>query len=502
MGSVLEIALYVADPRWGSLALDAAFAEATRIEALLNPFAAESELSRVNREAAQGPVTSDPELVALIRRSQTIARVTGGAFDVTVGALTRLWRDRDDRSVGALGVPPTEEAIRARRAGVGCEHVEVDQHACTVRYRTPGMEIEFGALGKGYAVDQVVRVLTNHGISRALVGFGSSTYALGCPPGEPGWRVAIQAPRAPGHTIALVRLADRAVATSGDYAQAVLIGDSRYGHIVDPRTGYPVQGTMSASVVAPTACDADAFSTAVFVLGALSGIRLLQGQVRIEGLIVSEDGRDGTIARTPGWHSIEHRTAPRQAVGRRGFFAALAAAMVSVFLLPGWGHAVVYLTRDEALRNVMPQADAIREETVPLTDAQRDQIQELLGTRIRDVASTFWIGEKDGGTVGYALVLDVIGKEQPITFMVAVGLDGAILGVEVLAYRESQGSEIRSARFMRQFLGKTLAAPLKLHRDVDAISGATLSARSTAYAVKKALALVEVVYRRGAGGSP
>ena len=104
--------------------------------------------------------------------------------------------------------------------------------------------------------------------------------------------------------------------------------------------------------------------------------------------------------------------------------------------------------------------------------------------------------------MGYAVILNVIGKEQPITFMIAVSPEGKVLGVEILAYRESQGSDVRSKRFMQQFIGKTLAEPLKLGRDVDSISGATLSSRSTVYAVKKALALVEVIYRNGKRVSP
>jgi Na+-translocating ferredoxin:NAD+ oxidoreductase RnfG subunit len=121
-------------------------------------------------------------------------------------------------------------------------------------------------------------------------------------------------------------------------------------------------------------------------------------------------------------------------------------------------------------------------------------VEERLGGKIRETRYAVWIGSRQGAPVGYGVVLDITGKEQPITFMVAVSPDGSIIGIEVLIYRESQGSDIRSARFMRQFTGKTLDAPLKLNRDIDSISGATLSSRSTTHAAKKALALVDVVY--------
>jgi len=145
----------------------------------------------------------------------------------------------------------------------------------------------------------------------------------------------------------------------------------------------------------------------------------------------------------------------------------------------------------------MPEGSKVRQETIKLTSVQKEQVEKLLGSGIREDAYTVWIGEKDDEPAGYAVILDVIGKERPITFMVAVSPEGKVSGLEVLVYRESRGSEIRSKRFMKQFVEKTIAAPLMLGRDVDSISGATLSSRSTAHAAKKALALVNVVYGNG-----
>jgi Na+-translocating ferredoxin:NAD+ oxidoreductase RnfG subunit len=160
------------------------------------------------------------------------------------------------------------------------------------------------------------------------------------------------------------------------------------------------------------------------------------------------------------------------------------------------------MTTEEALKKLMPQNSKHREEKIELTPTQKEQVEKLLQSRVRENTYTFWIAEQEKEPMGYAVILNVIGKEQPITFMIAVSPEGKVLGVEILAYRESQGSDVRSKRFMQQFIGKTLAEPLKLGRDVDSISGATLSSRSTVYAVKKALALVEVIYRNGKRVSP
>jgi Na+-translocating ferredoxin:NAD+ oxidoreductase RnfG subunit len=175
----------------------------------------------------------------------------------------------------------------------------------------------------------------------------------------------------------------------------------------------------------------------------------------------------------------------------------MVAAVMAMVVRPPLGRAVVYMSREEALKTLLHEADHFTQETVSLTDAHRERIESLINGRVRETEVTFWIGGRAGKAMGYATVLDVIGKEQPITFMVAVAAEGSVLGVQVLTYRESQGSEIRSKRFLNQFAGKTLAAPLKLGRDVHGISGASLSSRSTAYAVRKALALAAVVYGAG-----
>ncbi|MFZ5863935.1 MAG: FAD:protein FMN transferase [Nitrospirota bacterium] len=493
MGGVLHITLPSAEVEQRGDIFHAAFTEAGRIERLLSAFDPASEVSRLNRDAARGPLAVDAELSWLLLQAQHFSIVSGGAVDVTVSPLTRLWRSRDERHGGSSG-PPSPSDIRSRLDHVGWRHVRFDAERRTVAYGSSGVQLEFGAMGKGYAVDRVVRTLVAAGVSSALVDFGSTTYALGRPPDDDAWRIGLRHPRDPNRVVSVVRMVDCAVATSGDDQQVNFINGVRYGHIIDPRTGRPADKAMAATVIAPTALESDALSTAAFVAGPRDGIALLR-RLGLDGMITSRAG-SGRLRRaeTPDWrHHLEVRPEANR-LSRRRILVGMIAAAAAIVLRPALGHGVVYLSREEALRSLMPEAEAVREETVSLSEAQRDRVAALINGRMSEAEVTFWIGEQVGRVTGYATVLNVIGKEQPITFMVAVAPEGTIRGVHVMTYRESQGSEIRSKRFLEQFTGKTLAAPLKLGRDVHGISGATLSSRSTAAAVKRALALTSVVY--------
>jgi Na+-translocating ferredoxin:NAD+ oxidoreductase RnfG subunit len=205
---------------------------------------------------------------------------------------------------------------------------------------------------------------------------------------------------------------------------------------------------------------------------------------------------------TEGWKTFRPNFESAKGLTRRRFLAALVAGLAGLLFRPGLGYPIVYLTREEALRRLFPQAEEFQESPVNLAPAQKERVETILEKKLKEETYPFWIAKKGGTPIGYAVLLDVIGKERPITFMIAVGPERRVTGVEVLIYRESQGSEIRSGRFIRQFIDKTLSAPLKIGQDVDAISGASLSSRATTYAVKKALALVEAVYGKASAGSP
>jgi thiamine biosynthesis lipoprotein len=234
----------------------AALDEVDAIEGALTWFRETSEVSRVNRDAAAGPVAVGVSLFALLSLCRELHAATGGAFDPATTALSRCWGFLDRRPR-----LPTEEEIAAARARSGLDKVSLDGLARTVRFAVPGVEISFGAVGKGWALDRVSATLRARGVARALLTAGGSGHrGWG---GEP-WALALQPG---GEELGLLRLRDAALGTSAAGEQHFEAGGRRYGHVLDPRTGRPAEGVHSASVVASEAAVADALSTAFLVGG-------------------------------------------------------------------------------------------------------------------------------------------------------------------------------------------------------------------------------------------
>jgi FAD:protein FMN transferase len=273
MGTTFTIYLYAADGEQASAYFDAAFEEIERLDEALSNYRASSELSRINRMAGQEPVTTDPEIFQLLERSLAYGRRSGGAFDITVGPLMRAWG-----FFRGEGSYPGADDLAKARASVGWQHVVLDPATRTVRFFLPALELDLGGIGKGYAVDSVVALLREMGVKSALLDAGSSTiYAIGAPPGKPGWNVRVPQPGNRLQTISTVVLRDTSLSTSGTYEKFFCLHGHIYGHIMNPQTGEPVQGVLQTTVIAPEATDSDALSTAVFVMGPVRGKRLLQG---------------------------------------------------------------------------------------------------------------------------------------------------------------------------------------------------------------------------------
>ncbi|MPY88007.1 MAG: FAD:protein FMN transferase [Luteitalea sp.] len=235
----------------------------TRLEAQLTVFRSTSEVSALNRDAAEQPVAVEAGLFALLARCQALYAETDRAFDPTAGPLTRCWGffERDGRV-------PDADALNATMARVGMQHVSLDRDQRTVRFLRPGVELNFGAIGKGYTLDLAIRLLQRRGVDAALASAGgSSVAALGRPSGLPGWIVSLRHPAQVQGSGARVVLCDAHLATSGDREQWFTAGGKRYGHVLDPRTGMPVEGIRRVSVVASSGADADALATAFFVSG-------------------------------------------------------------------------------------------------------------------------------------------------------------------------------------------------------------------------------------------
>lgn len=264
MGSTFTVVLYGSDQKQLEAAADAAFDEVHRLDRLLSNYQPASEWSEVNRTAGVRPVKLSAELFQLLSDCMTYSRQSDGAFDITVGPLMKVWGFY--KGEGALPRPADVTDALTR---VGHRHVRLDAAARTIHFDRPGVELDPGGIGKGYAVDRMVDVLKRSGVHIALVSAsGSSIYGMGAPPTEPaGWRITIRAPDDPHKTAAEVVLKDMSLSTSGSYEKFFWVEGRTYAHIIDPRTGYPARGTASVSVMAPRTIDSEAWAKPFFING-------------------------------------------------------------------------------------------------------------------------------------------------------------------------------------------------------------------------------------------
>lgn len=234
-----------------------------KLELLMSVYREDAELATINREAADRDVHVDETLFTLLRRAAQISSLTDGAFDPVAGALVSLWRRC--RSESRI---PTDKEIETARAASGLNRVAFDEHSRRIRFDRSGVEFNLGAIGKGYAVDKAGELLLNQGTTDWLVHGGrSSVLAHGTHAGHDGWPVGLRNPLLPDKPFGTLLLKDAALSTSGTAVQWFRHEGRRYGHILDPRTGWPVETMLSVSVIAPDAALADALSTAFFVLG-------------------------------------------------------------------------------------------------------------------------------------------------------------------------------------------------------------------------------------------
>jgi FAD:protein FMN transferase len=264
MGTTFSVVLYGTDRRKLEAAAAAAFDEVHRLDRLLSNYQPASEWSAVNRSAALRPVKVSSELFALLSACLTYSRQSNGAFDITVGPLMKVWGFYKGE-----GLLPRKAEVTGTLSRIGYRHVKLDPGQQTVRFDHPGVELDPGGIGKGYAVDRMMDVLKRNDMQIALVsGGGSSIYGLGAPPDEArGWRISIRIPGEPHTAAAEVFLRDMSLSTSGSYEKFFWAAGRTYSHIMDPRTGFPAQGTASVSVLAPRTIDSEAWAKPYFVNG-------------------------------------------------------------------------------------------------------------------------------------------------------------------------------------------------------------------------------------------
>lgn len=265
-------------------AVERVMSEFARFDALWNRFDPSSEVSRINANAGREPVKVHEDTRFIIKKSLVHSELSGGAFDITIGPLVDLWGfTRGERRV------PASDEIRRAQELVDYRDVVVDDAAGTVFLRRPGMSLDLGAVAKGYATDRAAAILKSHGITQALINAGGNVYAIGSKPDRTNWTIGVQHPRRPGQLIASMRLIDMSAVTSGDYERFFEVGGVRYHHIIDPSTGSPARGGLTAiTVVSRDSAEADMLSTSVFILGKSKGIELIRRIGGTEAVFVEE----------------------------------------------------------------------------------------------------------------------------------------------------------------------------------------------------------------------
>jgi len=275
------------------------------LEERFSVYRPESELSRLNAQAGNAPVPVSRELRELLVLAQAYGELSGGAFDVTIGPLMKLWGFNQNHPPAH---PLTPDQVRPFLDKIGYQHIVLSSD--TAFLDKAGVQVDLGGIAKGYAVDRCCVELLKHGFSNALVNLGGNMRALGMP-GTPGtlgtpakdraWKIAVRNPFVPGQSLGNLRLSNgQAVSTSGDYERFVTLDGRRYAHIMDPRTGFPVSGMAGITVLAPNAADADALSTTLFVLGMQEGLTVLQKKPGCAALFVP-DKQPLEIRITPGF---------------------------------------------------------------------------------------------------------------------------------------------------------------------------------------------------------
>jgi thiamine biosynthesis lipoprotein len=270
MGVDARLVLYAPDTPTAERAATAAFARIAALDSIMSDYRRDSELMRLCDRAGGPPVRVSPDLFLVLRRAQEVSRQSGGAFDVTVGPLVRLWRTARKTAV----LPAPAEIERARKL-VGWKKVRLDERARTVRLAVRGMKLDLGGIGKGYAADAAQQVLKRHGVTRALVEMGGDMVVSGPPPGTEGWTIRVPNAGTDSGPVDL-HFADRAISTSGDTEQFVVIGGRRYSHLVDPRTGQALTNRVEVTLIAPNGLTSDPLTKALSMLAEPERRKLLQ----------------------------------------------------------------------------------------------------------------------------------------------------------------------------------------------------------------------------------
>jgi thiamine biosynthesis lipoprotein len=288
MGTVFSISLYATNKTVAERAARAAFARVNELDEIMSDYRADSELMQLCAKPAGQPVPVSSDLFAILQRSLDNSKITDGAFDVTIGPFTHLWRfSRRKKTL------PSAAELDSARAAFGWQKLQLDPKHRTVTLLAPNMRLDLGGMAKGYAADEALKVLQSNGIARALVA-GSGDIALGDPPpGEAGWNVGITPIDSHSNaSVQTVLLHNAGVSTAGDTEQSIEIDGRRYSHILDPRTGLGLTNRIQVTIIARNAATSDGLDTGLCVLGPKRALDLVDSQPHVAAIILTKE--DGT----------------------------------------------------------------------------------------------------------------------------------------------------------------------------------------------------------------
>ena len=284
MGTLVKITAVARSKSVAQAAASAGFAEIRRLEELLSTWIPTSELSRVNASAGVMPVHVSPETLTVVQRAVQVAEMTNGGFNIAIGPAVDAWRVTESQRI------PTESELDALRPLVDLMSVHVDVREQTIYLGKAGMRIDVGGIGKGYAADQAVEALRRAGAVAGVVALSGDIKTFGRLPGGKMFPVGIQHPRKDGSVLAWIDLQDEAISTAGDYERFFEREGVRYHHILDPRTLQPARSCQSVTVIAREGIWADGLDTGIFVMGAETGMQLVETLPDVEAIIVDDEG--------------------------------------------------------------------------------------------------------------------------------------------------------------------------------------------------------------------
>ncbi|MDF7816961.1 FAD:protein FMN transferase [Runella sp. MFBS21] len=287
MGNRFEISVVAHNEAWAEARIDEAVAEIRRIEALLTTYREDSQTNQINANAGIQPTKVDQEVFDLIKRSQRISALTQGAFDITYGSIDKSLWNFDTHMIRLPDAATARLAVRL----IDYRNVILDETTTSVFLKHQGMRIGFGGIGKGYAAEMAKQLLIKQGVTSGIVNAAGDLTTWGMQPNGHPWTIGIADPNAKNEPFSCLNISNVAVATSGNYEKFVMIDGKRYSHTIDPKTGLPVSGIKSVTIVCPNAEIADAMATPVMVMGVKVGIDLINQMQGIACIIIDEHDR-------------------------------------------------------------------------------------------------------------------------------------------------------------------------------------------------------------------